>query len=376
MVSLEDCAELEKSISLDKLQHAIKGMARGKNPGNSGLQVDFYIVFWNFINQFLLDAFTYALQTGKMSYLQRQGIITLIPKKDRDLLYVKNWRPIILLNTDYKILSKLYANQIKNVLEKIVHKNQSGFLKGRHITNNLRTILDVIDYANIYDVPLVLISIDFEKAFDKVRYESLYEILKWFGFRPEFIKAIATLFNDFRLVTTNYGYLSPFITPQKGLFQGNPIASYLFIVVIELLAIRLRANEKIKGVEMGLEKILLSQFADDLALTMQFDHESWNQTTYELDNFSAQTGMTINYNKSTVYWLGSIKNSNAKFYSKNKLQWTNDPFKILGIYVTGDTSELYEYNLEPLLNKAKSVLQLWQSRTLSLFLEKSRLSTH
>ena len=355
-VSNEDYAELEKLITMDELKHAVKSMARGKTPGSSGMQVDFYIVFWKDIADLLFQAFVHALSNGKMSYLQRQGIISLIPKKDCDILYVKNWRPIVLLNTDYKILSKVFANRIKTVLQKIIHKNQSGFLKGRHITENLRTILDVVDYANIENVPAVLISVDFEKAFDKVRYLALRSTLEWFGFGPNFINAIDTLFNDFRLATINNGYLSPFITPQKGLFQGNPIASYLFICVIEVLAINLRKNNKIQGVQLSIEQILLSLFADDLALLMKFDQESWQQITYEFNKFISLTGMTINYNKSTVYRLGSLRHTNAKFYSKNKLQWTNDPIKLLGIYITADHDELMSSNLDPLLDKTQVIL--------------------
>ena len=203
-------------------------MAHGKTPGNSGILIEFYIVFWNLIKDLIFEAYKEAISSGKMSYMQRQGIITLIPKQDRDLNYIKNWRPIILLNTDYKILAKVYANRLKQVLNTIIHKNQTGFLKGRNISENLRNILDVIDYTKLHEVPAVLISIDFEKAFDNVCYQSLFKIMYWFNFGEKYVSAIKMLFNDFRLATLCNGYISPFLTPQKGLFQGNPIATCLF----------------------------------------------------------------------------------------------------------------------------------------------------
>ena len=253
------------------------------------------------------------------------------------------------------------------MLSTIIHKNQSGFLKGRHITDNLRSILDVVDYTNLNEIPGVLISIDFEKAFDKICYNSLYEIMRWFGFGPNFVACIKMLFTDFRLATINNGYLSPFITPQKGLFQGNPIASYLFILTIELLAIRLRQNPKIKGINIGIQEVLLSLFADDLAITMQYKQSSWNATVLEFERFQNLTGMKINYNKCTVYRLGSIRHTNAKFYSNNKLIWTDNPVSILRIYVTADKKELYNRNMLPIVEKAEAILKIWSYRNLSLF---------
>ena len=85
-------------------------------------------------------------------------------------MYSKNWRPIILLNTDYKILAKAYANWVKSVLDSIIHKNLTGFLKGRQIIDNVRSIIDTINYVQSKKIAAVLISVDFEKAFDKVQY--------------------------------------------------------------------------------------------------------------------------------------------------------------------------------------------------------------
>ena len=314
-----------------------------------------------------MEAYKWALKVGKMTESQRKGIITLIPKANRDLAYIKNWRPIVLLNTSFKILAKVYATRIKKVLPDIIHKNQSGFLSGRNITDNLRTILDVIDYTELHEVPAILVTVDFEKAFDKVRYDSLFEIMKWFNFGPVYINAIRTLFEDFRLATINNGYQSEYIKPQKGLFQGNPIASYLFILVIELLAIRLRQNARIKGVKIGLEEILLSLFADDLCLLMQYNQNSWEATTNEFKRFEEMTGMVINYGKSTVYRIGSLKDSEAKFYTQNRLNWSNEPILVLGIHISTDRKQMLDMNFSPLLQKAQATLQLWKRRGLSLF---------
>ena len=113
-----------------------------------------------------------------LSPSMRRGIITLLPKKGKDQLFLKNWRPITLLNTDYKILSKVLAFRIKKVLPTIIHEDQSGFISGRYKGENITFLIDVLNYFKINDIPGIVLSIDFEKAFDKVKWEFLYFLMK------------------------------------------------------------------------------------------------------------------------------------------------------------------------------------------------------
>ena len=107
-----------------------------------------------------------------MSPSQRQAVITLLDKgKYRNLL--KNWRPISLLNIDYKIASKVIAQRLTKHLDKIIHPNQTGFVKGRNISENTRTLLDILDYLKQTNKPGILINIDFEKAFDSIEWAFL-----------------------------------------------------------------------------------------------------------------------------------------------------------------------------------------------------------
>ena len=98
----------------------------------------------------------------------KRGIITLLPKKDKDTLLLKNWRPISLLNTDYKILAKIHATRLQKVLPSIIHGDQTGFLKNRYIGENIRLFLDSIDLCKQFSIKGIVFSIDFEKAFDSV----------------------------------------------------------------------------------------------------------------------------------------------------------------------------------------------------------------
>ena len=121
-------------------------------------------MFWTRISEMLLKAFQYAIETGCLHETSRLGINSLIPKTGRDLDYVKNWRPIVLLNTDYKIFSKVIASRIKGVLDKLIHPDQKGFMKQRQISDNLRKLMDAIEYAKMTNSPGIIASIDFEKS--------------------------------------------------------------------------------------------------------------------------------------------------------------------------------------------------------------------
>ena len=109
------------------------------------------------------------------------------------------------------------------MLDDIIHKDQNGFLKGRDISHKLRTILDVADFTEQENIDVVLILFDFYKAFDPVHYKPLFNIMRWFGYG---VNWISVLFNNFRLAAINNGYTSEYFSPTRGLFQGNPIASY------------------------------------------------------------------------------------------------------------------------------------------------------
>ena len=122
-------------------------MASEKTPGSDGLPCEFYKVFWNDLAETLLNALNYSFETGKLSISQRRGIVKLIPKRDAELTLMKNWRPLTLLNCDYKIPSKAIASRIKTFLPKLISDDQTGFIKGRCISENKRLLDSVIKFT-------------------------------------------------------------------------------------------------------------------------------------------------------------------------------------------------------------------------------------
>ena len=159
------------TLTEHELAIALKEMKNQKSPGSDGLTTEFYKLFWNDIKQFYFNSINYSYQNGKLTELQTQSIITLIPKPGKDNSFLENWRPISLLNVDYKIATKAIANRVKKVLPKLIHNSQTGFMKGRYIGENIRQIFEVLEHAEEQEIPGLIFFSDFEKAFDSVDHD-------------------------------------------------------------------------------------------------------------------------------------------------------------------------------------------------------------
>ena len=182
-VDLKTLSEEEKElceglVKVDEVKKVLKAMANNKSPGSDGYPAEFYKFFWSDIGVYVLNSLNEAFQVGELSQTQKQGIISLIPKGDKPREYIKNWRPISLINVDCKLLSGVLAQRIKKVLPKIIGNEQKGFLGQRYIGENIRTVYDLMEYLDNKDKSGMLLLLDFEKAFDSIEWDYLNEVLK------------------------------------------------------------------------------------------------------------------------------------------------------------------------------------------------------
>ena len=188
-LSLTDL-ERDKCESLftnKELLTALKGLQTGKSPGSDGLPTEFYLAFWDDLGDQVVLVLNEGFHLGVLTDTQREGLLRLLYKKD-DKRLAKNWRPFSLLNTDYKIASKAITERLKSVMSSIVHQDQTCAVVGRTIFSNLSLIRDVLDMINKTDETGILVSLDQEKAFDRVDHEFFYayfsEVWLWPRFLP------------------------------------------------------------------------------------------------------------------------------------------------------------------------------------------------
>ena len=365
-VSEEMKINLNTDISENELCNAIKNTANGKSPGLDGLPIEFYKVFWVDIKKYLLNSINHSYQQGELSISQKQGIISLIPKKDKNPLHLKNWRPLTLLNADYKIIAKAMANRIKTCIHEIIHCNQTGFLKNRFIGENLIKALSIIEYAEEENLPALIMFVDYEKAFDSVEWDFVYECLDFFNFGDKIISWVKILYNNISSCLINNGALSEFFKPSRGVRQGCPLSPYLFILSAEIFAISIRMNERIKGINIGDQTSKIDQYADDTFMAFLFDQTSLDEIVLTLDKFQQISGLKVNYDKTEIMRIGSLKDSDAKLYTQKNFKWTNNPTVLLGIEVGSDLSKVTENNFKKLIKKIENILKLWSNRQLTL----------
>ena len=133
-------------------------------------------------------------------------MITLIKKKDRDKRILKTWRPISLINADVKIASKALALRVRNVIHELVHSGQTAYVKDRYIGDSMRIIDDILEYTESNEVPIILFSADFEKAFDSIDHTFILAAPEKFGFGPDFISSVKTLFTGAESYVMNNGH--------------------------------------------------------------------------------------------------------------------------------------------------------------------------
>ena len=129
----KDMSFCDRPISLEEVTYSLQQISNNKTPGSDGFTAEFYKFFWPQIEDIVFDSFVYAYNTGELSIEQRRGILNIIPKKEKDIRCLKNWRPISLLNTDYKSLTKLLSLRLQNVISTIVAPDQTGYIKNRYI---------------------------------------------------------------------------------------------------------------------------------------------------------------------------------------------------------------------------------------------------
>ena len=191
------------------------------------------------------------------------GVLTLIPKKEKNRLFLKNWRPLTLLNTDYKIIAKTLSNRLIKILPFIIDEDQTGYINGRYIGCNIRLIEDIIMLSKSKKIAGIILVIDFEKAFDSLRWRFMHESLRKFNFGEKFISFVQTIYTNISTTIINNGNISPWFSPRRGVRQGCPLSPYLFLICVEVLAAKIRQDENIEGLKIANSTIKISQLADD-----------------------------------------------------------------------------------------------------------------
>ena len=353
-------------FSIEEVSKVLASLKSGKTPGIDGLSPELLKVFWRLLQDPFYNMLNYSYEHRLLSPQLMKGIINLIPKAGKDQRWLKNLRPITLLCTDYKIIEKMISNRLMLSLETLISQDQKGFLPGRSISANIRRIFDVMAYCEKQSIDATILSLDFEKCFDKIEKTAILGSLRFFNFSEYIIDWVNMLYSGFTARIQNNGFFSESISIEKSVHQGGPASSALFLICAEVLAILLRSDEEIQGIPIDDIVNLLSQFADDMDIFLLFQENSLQACLRKLKYFHQNSGFTVNYDKTQVYRIGSLKSSDASLYTQENLRWCNSGVSVLGVQIDSDMEVVLKLNFLPLIEKAKGILQSWSNKSLSL----------
>lgn len=321
------------NLTLDDCTNALMQLPKGKCPGASGLPAEFFQLVWLHVKDAYWHMVSAAFQSGQLPTTFLHAVIILIHKKGPKTT-LDNYRPITLLNADYKILAKALAIKMQPILQRVVDDDQTGFVKGRYIKDNVMLTSLLADRQILTGNSAIFGFCDFHKAYDSVDRHFLRKVLQEMGM-PDFLQRWADLLHDrtYAKVCINGVFTSLF--PQySGVKQGCPWAPLLFVCVMEALSCFLKSRGDL-GLRIGGALICLSMYADDTTVYLAHPDQLIPFKTAMAD-FAAASSLRLNDNKTKLMFVNSPLPPSARSCAAHPFQaldYDSDATTLLGIMV-------------------------------------------
>jgi ribonuclease HI/exonuclease III len=300
-------------------------------------------------------------------------IVPLYKKNDRR--EIANYRPITLLNTDYKLFTKILSLKLSKQIHTLVHRDQAGFIPRRSIFDHTNLARAMIDYAEVSEENGLILALDQEKAYDRIRHDYLWETLRSFNLPESFINTLRSLYESAHSQLMINGVLSSPFQVSRGVRQGDPLSCLLFDLAIEPLACMLRRSD-LTGycVPGATERLICTLFADDT--TVYLSHtDDYNELQHILCIWCEASGAKFNISKTEVLPIGSPTYRNYVLAHRRTnptsppipdhihIVEDGSPIRLLGGWI-GNCIDNHAIWL-PLVQRISSTLELWNRRQLS-----------
>ena len=363
VIGEEENKILTEIVNEKEVFDALKGMKNGKSPGIDGLPVEFYKTFWKIIKGDFIEMICFVLK-NKNVFKINNGVICIMPKEG-DLDIITNWRPLTMLNVDFKVIAKIITKRLKSYLNLIISPEQFCCVENRSINNLNVLIRDVIFYANESNFDVALLNLDWSKAFDRVDHEFLFKIMQKFGFDDEFIQMIKMLYVDAESVLCINGNFSEPFPINKSVRQGCPLSMLLFIIYQEVFYRMMKKKLSSYALELPNELyILLLGYADDSLMFITCD-KALVECLNVIKDYENASGALLNRGKTSILGLSNWKDRIV--WPVNGLNVLTNYCKILGIFHSTSYQESLELNWKAVESNVNKIIGIFHNRKLTMF---------
>ncbi|GJX27994.1 RNA-directed DNA polymerase, eukaryota, reverse transcriptase zinc-binding domain protein, partial [Tanacetum coccineum] len=355
-------------VTNDEIKKALFDIDDNKAPGPDSFTSKFFKKAWEIIKDDFYKAIKEFFRTGKLLGEVNATIISLVPKMQTPLK-VTDFRPIACCNVVYKCISKILTNRIKPVLNKLVDQNQSAFLLGRALIDNILFTQELLRGYNSRNGPKrCSLKIDIQKSYDTVSWSFLEKILNNFGFPSSMIQWIMVCISTPKFSICVNGERFGYFKRGRGLRQGDPISPYLFTLIMEVLNMFLKdeiAKERNFKYHFGCKKLKITHlcFADDLLVLSHGDTISISTIKRALEKFSKVFGLHPNMSKSTIFCGSLSEELRDEILSILLFQIGKLPVRYLGVPLMD--KKIGVKDCKSLVDKVRKKLGDWKNKSLS-----------
>ena len=378
---------LDQKISLEEVCSTLKDLPNGKATGLDGLPYEFWkwlgptpikrvdgdpSNFNECLHTVFLDIQRYGIAPG--TNFTEGWICPLYKKKDRR--DIANYCPITLLNSDYKLFTKILALRLASSAPHIIHENQAGFIPGRVITDQICLTQMILHYAEATEENGIIVALDQEKAYDKIAHDYLWLTLEKYGLPPSFINTVKSLYESAETLVIINGDSSSTFKVTRGVRQGDPLSCLLFDIAIEPLADLIRQSNLVGFKVQGqLERTIVSLFADDTTVYLS-ENDNIGDLYAILQTWCIASGAKFNLEKTEVIPIGT-KEYRAQVSQTARTNQTSAPFndsiriakdgqatRILGAWLGNCIDKLTVWS--PIIEKIDTRLKRWDLKKPSI----------
>lgn len=358
---------LKREVSAAEIKATLFAMPLNKSPGPDGYSVEFLRASWDTVGVDIIKAVTEFFRNGKLLKDMNTTAIALIPKKP-EACSLTEYRPISCCNIVYKLISKIIANRLNPILTECVSPNQTAFLKGRSLGENVLLATELIkDYNKPSCLKSAMLKIDIRKAFDTVCWDFVIKVLEAQHFPPMFIVWIKECISSPRFSIAINGELAGFFEGKKGLRQGDSISPYLFIMLMEVLS-RMLDKAEIDG-SFRLHPLCSSPklthllFADDLLVFFDGTSASTDGIKAVMNQFKDWSGLDTNESKSEIFYGGYSATQASALTLLSGFRRGAFPTRYLGLPLS--PKRISAATLQPFIDRITSKLHSWTVKFLS-----------